>query len=229
MAGGRDRHPCLAAGVVRRATAGSTSSPLPARPCRARSAPVVSNVPRPRRSSASTTATGAAHNLHPSPGAGGHETEAHEPVRHNRSGAPSEPWLAPVSAGAARLGRRRGVLARLALRRSPPEPRSGVLAAWREATRTLDLAGIRRRRAETYRRARRACRGRPGCCPKRRRSRCSDLARLATAACYAPRRPGEAGLDQALRDARTVVRSARRRVARWQLVAAALDPRGLPA
>ena len=56
-----------------------------------------------------------------------------------------------------------------------------------------------------------------------------DLARLATTASYAALAPPDAGTRQALRDAKTIARSARRRVARWQRVVAALDPRSLPA
>jgi len=56
-----------------------------------------------------------------------------------------------------------------------------------------------------------------------------DLARLATAAHYAGSSPGYEGADQAIHDAKTVVRSARRKVARWQQIVAALDPRDLPA
>ena len=55
----------------------------------------------------------------------------------------------------------------------------------------------------------------------------SNLARSATAALYAGSPLGDLAAGQAALDARTVVRCARRRVARWQLVAAALDPRSL--
>ncbi|HLN06107.1 MAG TPA: hypothetical protein VK217_07505, partial [Acidimicrobiales bacterium] len=55
-----------------------------------------------------------------------------------------------------------------------------------------------------------------------------DLARLATSASYAASPPEAGWTRQATSDAKTVMRSARRRIARWQRVAAALDPRGLP-
>ncbi len=198
--------------------------PTPGVSVQGSSAPVVSNVTTPATLVPVTTATGAAHNLRPSPGAGGTRPKAHEPVRHNRTGAPSEPWL-PLSA-LALLASIVGLASwRLWLRRSPPEPRSGVLAAWREATRTLDLAGITRRRSETYvELAERV--GSAGLLSEEAAIALSNLARLATAACYAPGSPGGAGLDRALRDARTVVRSVRTRVTRRQLVAAVLDQRG---
>jgi cob(I)alamin adenosyltransferase len=55
-----------------------------------------------------------------------------------------------------------------------------------------------------------------------------DLARLATAARYAATLPGKDAVGQAIRDARTVVRSAQRKVAPWQKILTALDLRGLP-
>jgi hypothetical protein len=92
--------------------------------------------------------------------------------------------------------------------------------------RTLDLAGIRRRRAETYMElARRVSSTRM--LSGEAELAFSNLARFATAASYAGSPPRDFAARQATLDARTVVRSARRRVARWQLVAAALDPRSL--
>jgi hypothetical protein len=104
----------------------------------------------------------------------------------------------------------------------------GILAAWGEALRTLDLAGIRRRRAETYLElARRVVS--TGVLSEEAEVALRDLAGLATTASYGASPPGDDGTRRAMRDARTVARSARRRVARWQRVVAALDPRSLPA
>jgi hypothetical protein len=57
----------------------------------------------------------------------------------------------------------------------------------------------------------------------------ADLAQLVTAACYGASPPAADGARRASEDAKTVVRSARASVARWQRIAAALDPRSLPA
>jgi hypothetical protein len=99
-----------------------------------------------------------------------------------------------------------------------------VLAAWSEAARILDLVGISRRRAET--RIELATRvSLAGVLSVDAQIALEDLARLATSASYGVQPPGEAGLRQALSDARAVVRSARSSVARWQLITSALDPR----
>ena len=116
----------------------------------------------------------------------------------------------------------------LRLRRSRRESRAGILAAWGEALRTLDLAGIRRRRAETYLELASRVTS-TGVLSEEAELALGHLARLATTASYAASPPSEVGTRQAMSDARTVVRSARRRVAPWQRIAAALDPRGLPA
>jgi hypothetical protein len=92
----------------------------------------------------------------------------------------------------------------------------------------LDLAGIRRRRAETYLELARRV-GSAGVLSDDADLALRDLARLATTASYAAASPGPDGSRQAMEDARKVTRSARRRIARWQRVAAALDPRSLPA
>lgn len=117
---------------------------------------------------------------------------------------------------------------RLRLRRLRSEPRAEILAAWGEALRTLDLAGIRRRRAETYLELASRVTS-TGVLTDEAELALRNLARLATTASYAAAPPSEVGTRQAMSDAKTVVRSARRRVARWQRIAAALDPRGLPA
>src|SRR5208283_177417 len=70
--------------------------------------------------------------------------------RTHRSRNSSAPWLLAVPV--ALLAWTGGVpfWRRLRLRRASREPRAGILAAWGEALRALDLAGVRRRRAETY-------------------------------------------------------------------------------
>jgi hypothetical protein len=108
------------------------------------------------------------------------------------------------------------------------ESRAGILAAWGEALRTLDLAGIRRRRAETYLELARRVTS-TGVLSDEAELAFRNLARLATTASYAGAPPGDFAARQATRDANTVVHSARRRIARWQRIAAALDPRSLPA
>ncbi len=117
---------------------------------------------------------------------------------------------------------------RLRLRRLRSEPRAEILAAWGEALRTLDLAGIRRRRAETYLELASRVTS-TGVLTDEAELALRNLARLATTASYAAAPPSEVGTRQAMSDAKTVVRSARRRGARWQRIAASLDPRGLPA
>jgi len=152
--------------------------------------------------------------------------------KHPRQGpgsnGSSAPWLlvAPVAmlagAGGVPLWRSHR------LRRARRESRSGILAAWREALRTLDLAGIRRRRAETYLELAKRV-GSADLLSDEAAIALRHLAQLATAACYGAESPGDDGARQAMRDAKTVARSARRRIARWQRLLAALDPRGLPA
>jgi transglutaminase-like putative cysteine protease len=112
------------------------------------------------------------------------------------------------------------------LRRAATEPRAGVLVAWGEASRMLDLAGVRRRRAETFvELARRV--SSIGLLSSEAELALGDLARLATTACYSALPPSDGAAKKALADATIVVGSARGRVARWLIVAAALDPRGL--
>jgi transglutaminase-like putative cysteine protease len=189
------------------------------------SGPSVSTTTRPPGAGATSTTVRPAHNLSNPPTRG--STGSKAPTSHGAggSGATGLLWLlVPFAVGAWVLGvafwRRSG------LRRAASEPRAGVLAAWGEASRMLDLAGIRRRRAETFvELAGRAASA--GVLSREAELALLDLARLATSACYSAAPPGEGGAFQALADARTVARSARDRVAHWQLVAAALDPRGL--
>ncbi len=149
-------------------------------------------------------------------------------ARNHRSNSSSAPWLLVVPFAMLAWAGGVPIWRRLRLRRATRRPRAGILAAWSEALRTLDLAGVRRRRAETYLElARRVAL--TGVLSEEASLALRDLARLATSASYAASPPGTAGTRQAMRDAKTVIRSARRRVARWQRVAAALDPRGLPA
>jgi hypothetical protein len=177
-----------------------------------------------------TTTPGRAHNLHhPSPLSGPARANTFQASsRVHRTSRSSAPWLLLVPfallawAGGVPLWRR------LRLRRARRESRAGILAAWGEALRMLDLAGVRRRRAETYLELARRV-GSTGVLSEEAEVALRDLARLATTASYAALAPPDAGTRQALRDAKTIARSARRRVARWQRVVAALDPRSLPA
>ena len=177
---------------------------------------------------ATSTTSGRPHRPHPLPGGGVAGQKAHGAGGSHRSGSSSAPWLLAVPlavlAWAGGVASRR----RLSLRRARREPRAGILAAWGEALRTLDLAGIRRRQAETYLElASRVATTRV--LSDDAQLALGDLARLATVAAYDASPPGDDGSRRAIRDAATVIRSARRRVARWQRVAAALDPRSLPA
>jgi transglutaminase-like putative cysteine protease len=117
---------------------------------------------------------------------------------------------------------------RLRLRRSTRESVAGILAAWAEALRTLDLAGIRRHRAETYLELATRVTS-TGVLSGEAELAFRDLAELVTTASYGVVPRGDFGARQAMTDAGMVVRSARRSVAWWQRVAAALDPRGFRA
>jgi transglutaminase-like putative cysteine protease len=184
------------------------------------SGPGVSTTTRPTIAT-STVTTAPPHNRSSTGGATGPGTR--ERGAHKGSGPPAALWLVIPFALLAWAG---GVLLhrRLMLTRSRAEPRAGVLAAWGEALRILDLAGIRRRRGETcLELATRVSSA--GVLSEAAEVALKDLARLATSAGYAAMPPGDAGLHQAVFDAKTVGRSARRRVARWQLVVAAFDPR----
>ena len=182
---------------------------------------------KPLPSVTGTTLGPAAHNLRPSPlGAGGSQTV--KPRHARRSGDSSTPLLLLIPAAMLAWAGGVPLWRRLRLRRARREPRAGILAAWGEALRFLDLAGVRRRRAETYLELARRVSS-TGVLSGEAELALTDLARLATTASYAASPPGERGSVQALHDARTVARSARRRVPRWQRVAAALDPRSLPA
>ena len=107
------------------------------------------------------------------------------------------------------------------------DARAGVLWAWKEALGTLELAGVRRRRAETYLELARRVAS-TTLLSEEAELAFADLALLATTASYGDTPAGGTGALQAQRDAETVVRSARRRIARWQRIASALDPRTLP-
>lgn len=169
---------------------------------------------------------GPAHNLHPS-ASGGVTGKAHRP---GSGSGPGVLLILSLLIGLALCGWVLAVPAymRLRLRRSVREPRAGVLAAWSQACRTLDLAGVRRRRAETYLELARRVAS-IGLLSKEAELALYDLAELATIASYAAVPPAQPGIERAFSDARTVVHAGRERVARWQLVAAALDPRGVPA
>jgi len=169
-----------------------------------------------------------AHNLRPSSGGVVHPRTP-KPAHHShRSGGSSAPWLLVFPFALLAWSGGVPLWRRLRLRRAGRTPRAGILAAWGEALRTLDLAGIRRRRAETYLELAKRVAS-TGVLSEEAELALRDLARLATSASYVASPPGDAGTRQAMQDAKTVARSARRRVARWQRVAAALDPRSLPA
>ncbi len=177
--------------------------------------------------SATPTSSGGAHNLPPPPNGGAAEPKpGRDGGQARRPGSLFAPWLLVLPAGM--LSWAGGILLwrRLRLRRLRRETRAEVLAAWGEALRTLDLAGIRRRRAETYLELARRVTS-TGVLSDEAALAFWDLARLATAASYAGSPPGDLGARQATRAATTVVRSARRRIARWQRIVASLDPRSL--
>jgi hypothetical protein len=162
----------------------------------------------------------------PRAGGGSSGPETYKPSEPS-SGFPLTPWLVlPLAVVAwagvvlfSRLERRRRALR---------EPRGGVISAWAEASRTLGLAGVVRRRGETHLElARRVASS--GVLSAEAEAAFFDLARLVERACYAASAPGPSGARQAFADAETVVRSARRKLARWQLVMTMLDPRGLVA
>ena len=100
---------------------------------------------------ATPTSSGSSHNLRPSPsggtatpGVGRQRGQAH------RFHALSAAWLLVLPVGVLCWAGGLLLWRRSRLRRLRREPRAGILAAWGEALSTLDLAGIRRRRAETY-------------------------------------------------------------------------------
>ncbi len=174
------------------------------------------------------TSPGSAHNLRPSPSEGAAESKlGRHGDRAHGSNVSQARWLLILPAGSFSWAGGLLLWRRLRLRRSRREARTGVLAAWGEALRSLDLAGIRRRRAETYLELARRVSS-TGVLSDEAERAFRDLARLATTASYSGSPPGDFGVRQATRDAKTVVRSTRRRIARWQRIAAALDPRSLP-
>ena len=175
----------------------------------------------------SPTSSGSAHNLRPSPaGAGGEPKTGRRWYQARMSGSLPALWLLVLPAGLLCWAGGLLLWRRLRLRRSRRESRTATLAAWGVALKTLDLAGIRRRRHETYLEL--ATRvSSTGVLSDEAGLAFDDLARLATTASYAGSPPGDFGARQATCDAKTVVRSARRRIARWQRIAVALDPRSL--
>jgi transglutaminase-like putative cysteine protease len=191
------------------------------------SAPGSRGTTTPTIAPAVTTTSPGTHNLRPSPAGGATNAKDRGAGRRGGSGAPSDLWLLIVPlavlcwAGGVPAWRRRR------LRRRLREPRAGILAAWAEVSRTLDRAGARRLRAETF--VELATRVESaGLLSPEAALALGDLARLATAARYAATLPGKDAVGQAIRDARTVVRSAQRKVAPWQKILTALDLRGLP-
>ncbi len=175
--------------------------------------------------SAVSTTSGGAHGLHPS-GKGGSTKPSvgGKGSRGRRPSGPWAPWLLVLPAGL--LGWAGVLVLWRRTRRLGREPRAGILAVWGEALRTLDLAGVRRRRGETYLElARRVAT--TGLLSEEAGLALLDLALLATTASYSGAPPGAVGARQAARDAQTVVRSARARIPLWQRFASALDPRSL--
>jgi len=202
--------------------------PTPGTSVRGSSAPVLpSTATTPTFPSVTPTSSGGAHNIRPSPGGGG---GAPRPGRRwyqaRISGRLPALWLLVLPAGVLCWAGGLLLWRRLRLRRSRRESRAGILAAWGVALRTLDLVGIRRRRDETYLELAKRVSS-TGVLSDEAGVAFGNLARLATTASYAGSPPGDFGARQATRDAKTVVRSARRRIARWQRIAVALDPRSL--
>jgi transglutaminase-like putative cysteine protease len=187
------------------------------------------------------------------PGPSGPTTSTVVPVTQTTSAghatAPSSPaGGATNGGGAGSRGRHRGLLLRLwfllvasflvaavagllmwrrlRLKAVVREPGTEILSAWSEASRTLELAGIRRRRGETFLEL--ADRARTtGLLSGEAAAALADLAGLATIVCYSGSPPGLEGKDRARKDATTVIQSARLKVPRWQRIAAVIDPRGL--
>jgi transglutaminase-like putative cysteine protease len=160
------------------------------------------------------------------PAGGGTRPKAPGHSRRHRSGVASAAFLLvlPLAmiawAGGVPLWRR------ARSRRVAGHPRAEVLAAWGETSRALELAGMQRRRAETYIEfARRSAAS--GLLSGAGALALYDLASLMTTACYGADPLGHDGAGRAREDARTVVRAVRGRLAHWQRLAAALDPRGL--
>jgi transglutaminase-like putative cysteine protease len=201
--------------------------PTPGTSVRGSSAPGLGTIATSTVPVATPTSSTSGRNLRPPPGGGASAS------RRGRHGAGARSmwaslasWLLILPAGLLCWAGGLGWWRRSRRRRSLREPDAGVLAAWSEVLRTLDLVGIRRRRAETcIELARRV--SATSVLSEEADLALSNLARFATAASYAGSPSGDFAARQATLDARTVVRSARRRVARWQLVVAALDPRSL--
>ena len=130
------------------------------------------------------------------PGAGA------EPISRTAPGGSSAPWLLVCPVRAAGLGgRRAGCGGGLRLRRAAARAAGGGPRRLGRGVRTLDLAGIRRRRAETYLElARRVVS--TGVLSDEAELALRDLARLATAASYAASPPGRPVLVGRCRDAR---------------------------
>jgi transglutaminase-like putative cysteine protease len=168
------------------------------------------------------------HNLHPSPAGGTRARTSSASLSSHRTTSSNAPWLLILPIALLAWIGGVPVWRRIRLRRARREPRAGVLAAWNEALRTVDLVGIRRRRAETYL----ELAGRivsAGALSTEAEPALKELARLATTASYSGSPPAESDVRQAMSDSKVVARHALRNADRWQRVAAALDPRSLPA
>jgi transglutaminase-like putative cysteine protease len=204
--------------------------PTPGTNVKGSSAPVLPTTPTATTVPvAAPTTSGSSHNLRPAPGRGAATPGVgRQSGQAHRSHALSVAWLLVLPVGVLFWAGSLLLRRRSRLRRLRREPRASILATWDEALSTLDLAGIRRRRAETYLElATRVTSTRM--LSEEATLAFWNLALIVTAVYYAGSPPGDFVARQATRDARTVVRSARRRIAGWQRVAAALDPRGLPA
>ena len=203
--------------------------PTPGTSVKGSSAPALATTVTTTVPFATPTSSGSAHNLRPSSNGGASKPElGRQGDQGHRSNSLLAPWLLVLPAGPLAWAGALLLWGRLRLRRLRRESRAGILAAWGEALRTLDLAGIRRRRAETYLELARRVTS-TGVLSDEAELAFRNLARLATTASYAGAPPGDFAARQATRDASTVVHSARRRIAYWQRIAAALDPRSLPA
>jgi transglutaminase-like putative cysteine protease len=192
------------------------------------SSPVVSASPTTSRPVTPTTSGGGVHPTNTSPTAAGTRPKSSRAGRRGGSSLPPAPWLLVLVLAVLAWAAVVPLWRRVRLGRPSADPRVRTLAAWGEASRTLDLAGLRSRRGETYLElSQRAVR--TGVLSDQAALALADLAQLVTAACYGASPPAADGARRASEDAKTVVRSARASVARWQRIAAALDPRSLPA
>jgi hypothetical protein len=173
-----------------------------------------------------TVPTTFAHNLHPPTAGGGTTAPPHHTARHHGGGskdAPLDVVLALLAAAALWLVVAPGVRV-LAERRTQRDPARGVLSSWRATQRILAVAGLHRRRAETFpefaQRVRMA-----GVLNADADDALRRMARVANHAAFSLRPPTASQAAKVRADAAVVQRIARRRIPRWQRLVLIVDPR----